>query len=328
AEAVAEREFLLAAETDLCTGNRWSINGERWADAPSTVEPWTTEIWSFANDSTLTQTMHLQQTSFQILDRTPFQLVGGQVVTTGGSVPPAAEESAWKDTVQVPPGVVTRVIARFDHYSGTYAFGGTALGRRDHDLKRAFTVEPQMGSFCNGDGGDLAGCTICPCANDAPAGTFGGCLNNRGRAGFLQASGVPSVANDTLRFEARDTALSTFGVLLSGSQRAPANAANPCFGTDSGIASPNLNGLRCVVQNVQRHGSRSTDFAGNIGVLPAGAGSNGWGAPSGPVGGLIAQGGFAVGQTRHYQLFYREAAFLGCSNDVNTSQGVSVTFLP
>jgi hypothetical protein len=36
-------------------------------------------------------------------------------------------------------------------------------------------------SYCNGDGS----VTPCPCANDAPAGTLGGCLNSLGFSGQL-----------------------------------------------------------------------------------------------------------------------------------------------
>ena len=62
---------------------------------------------------------------------------------------------------------------------------------------------------------------------------------------------------------------------------------------------------------------------GNVGQT-----TPGWGPPSGPPVGLIAQGGFGAGQTRHYQVVYRENAALVCMRGLNTSNAVSVTFQP
>ena len=178
-------------------------------------------------------------------------------------------------------------------------------------------------SSCNGDGGNQMGCTSCPCGNDALPGSIGGCLNSAASSATLIASGLASVSADSLRMEMPGGPLSSFAVLPSGSPTAPTTPANPCFGLDSGIAAMTLDGLRCAVQSVQRHGARPTDSNGDVGVTTAG-----WGPPNGPPGGLIAQGGFAVGQTRHYQVIYREAPTLGCMTGQNTSQAVSVTFEP
>ena len=178
-------------------------------------------------------------------------------------------------------------------------------------------------SFCFGDGGDQLGCTPCPCSNEAPLGACGGCLNSAGTSGELQASGTPSVAGDTMRMEVRNASPNTFAVLTSGATRAPSNPANPCFAQASGLQSATLDGLRCVVQAVQRHGARPTDANGSVGVTTAG-----WGPPNGPPGGLIAQGGFSAGQTRHYQVVYRDDPLLVCMTSQNTTQGVSVTFVP
>ncbi len=178
-------------------------------------------------------------------------------------------------------------------------------------------------SFCFGDGGDQLGCTDCPCANNAPPGTIGGCLNSSGNSGSLIDSGVPSASNDTLRFEATGLPASAFSILTSGDGIAPANAANPCFGLNSGTQAMQFDGLRCAVMNTSRHGGRPADANGDVGLT-----NNGWGTPSGPPTGLIAQGGFAAGQTRNYQLIYREDATLGCMRGLNTSQAVAVTFQP
>ncbi|MEM7517745.1 MAG: hypothetical protein AAF368_12595, partial [Planctomycetota bacterium] len=182
-------------------------------------------------------------------------------------------------------------------------------------------IDSPYESFCSGDGGDQMGCTDCPCSNNAPVGSPGGCLNSNSQSAELIASGDPSVSNDTMRYEMTGGNPNSFAILSSGASRAPANAVNPCFGLGSGLQSPTLDGLRCAVQQVQRHGTRPMDANGDVGVL-----TNGWGAPNGPPGGLIAQGGFVLGQTRHYQGAYREEVTLGCMRGLNTSQGISVTF--
>ena len=174
--------------------------------------------------------------------------------------------------------------------------------------------------FCNGDGGDQMGCTNCPCGNNAAPGTIGGCVNSNSMSARLEPSGSPSVMADTMRYEVTGANVSTFGVLISANNQLPQMGACP---PGSGLSTAILDGLRCVGGAVQRHGSRATDGLGNIGVT-----NNGWGPPSGPAGGLIAQGGFVAGQTRHYQCFYREVASLGCLTGQNTTNAVSVTFAP
>ncbi|MEM7519362.1 MAG: hypothetical protein AAF368_20865, partial [Planctomycetota bacterium] len=53
-------------------------------------------------------------------------------------------------------------------------------------------------AYCFGDGGTSPGCTDCPCGNNAPAGSGGGCLNSSSTSAVLNASGQPSLALDTL----------------------------------------------------------------------------------------------------------------------------------
>jgi hypothetical protein len=182
--------------------------------------------------------------------------------------------------------------------------------------------------LCNGDSGDGAGCTDCPCLNNAPLGTIGGCLNSAGTAARLTASGSPSVSlppNSVrdLRFGAQGAAPSTFCVLLSGDAVAPTVAANPCFGLDSGINSALFDGLRCAVQLVLRHGGRVADSAGDVGAT-----NNPWGGEAGPPIGIAATGPFGPGQTRYFQFIYRDFLFGTCTNGLNTSQAVRVTFTP
>ena len=174
--------------------------------------------------------------------------------------------------------------------------------------------------FCPGDGGNQMGCTDCPCGNNAMPGSPGGCLNSAGRSCEILMSGNPSVTADTLRVEASGANSSTFGVLFSAINQLPNFGACP---PGSGVAGTSLDGLRCVGGSAVRNGARPSDANGDIGVT-----TNGWGPPNGPPGGLIANGMYVAGQTRHYQIFYREMETLGCLTAQNTSNAVSVTFTP
>lgn len=187
----------------------------------------------------------------------------------------------------------------------------------------AFDLNEAPQSFCEADGSDGLGCGACPCGNDAPAGSSGGCLNSAGTSATLRVSGGSSLAEDTLRLELEGGNPLSFAILVSGSQRAPNNMANPCFGSGTGIISPALAGLRCVVQDVRRQGTRATDAQGSVGIT-----NNGWGGTDGPAGGLLAQAGLVAGQTRHYQAFYRETPTAGCMGEQNTSQGISIVVRP
>lgn len=180
--------------------------------------------------------------------------------------------------------------------------------------------------LCFGDGGVNINCTPCPCGNNAPTGTQGGCLNPDGRSAELDVTGDASIAADTLRVEMSGGASLSFALLISGAAVGPQNMVNPCFGLDSGIQF--ADGLRCAVQGFLRHGSRSIDANGDVGTGVAGPGNNGWGGVSGPPGGLAAANGFTAGQTRFFQAFYRTDPNAGCQTGQNTSQAVEVTWLP
>lgn len=178
-------------------------------------------------------------------------------------------------------------------------------------------------TFCAGDGGDQMGCTDCPCGNNAPQGSRGGCLNGVLQSAEIHASGGAGVGAGDLRIEMTGGNPMTFGVLLSGASRAPANMANPCFGLDSGAQSTSFDGLRCSVQLLQRHGVRPTDSNGDIGMT-----TNGWGPPNAPMAGIAGQAGFVPGQVRNFQVVYRALPTEQCGRGLNTSNGVTIAFVP
>ncbi len=184
-------------------------------------------------------------------------------------------------------------------------------------------------SWCNGDGGNQLGCTNCPCMNNATAGTIGGCLNSAGTSARLFATGDPSVslppaiATD-LRFSIAGVPPNAFCILNSGNGVAPGSAVNPCFGLNSGTQAAAFDGLRCAIQSTRRHGGRSADSLGNVGVT-----NNPWGGEGGPpVGIAVAGPGFIAGQTRYFQVINRDDSLLSCMRGLNTSQAVEVTFTP
>ena len=83
-------------------------------------------------------------------------------------------------------------------------------------------------SFCFGDGGDQMGCTPCPCTNEAPLGSGGGCLNSAGQSAVLAGGGSDSVLAGDLTFALTGGNVSTFGVLTSGDNLLPNMGRLPC----------------------------------------------------------------------------------------------------
>ena len=186
-----------------------------------------------------------------------------------------------------------------------------------------FTRTTAGNEFCNGDGGDQAGCADCPCANDAAPGTVGGCLNSASRSARLLCSGAASATSDTLRFELQGAPALAFSILTAGDALAPTGMANPCFGTGNGVQATAFDGLRCAVVNTRRHGGRAANAAGDVGTT-----GPGWGGVDNPPNGLIAQGSYSAGQTRFFQVIYRDDPLLSCMRGLNTSQAVGTTFTP
>lgn len=188
---------------------------------------------------------------------------------------------------------------------------------------------PDFVESCFGDGGNQMGCTNCPCGNEAPIGSGGGCLNSASTGIRLLPSGSASLAlpsGDTtdLRFGAAGAPPTAFCILNSGDGVAPGNMANPCFGMNSGAQAAVFDGLRCAIMNTRRHGGRSADANGEVGVT-----NNPWGGEGGPPVGIgNAGGGFAAGQTRYFQIINRDDPLAVCMRGLNTSQAVEVVFTP
>lgn len=191
-----------------------------------------------------------------------------------------------------------------------------------HTMEAADIRGEQYTSLCSGTG--ISGCAECPCGNVPDAGESGGCINSSGGSGQLIAfgcsspGGLPGYSLD-LRFSAEGLPPESFSTLVSGSMTAPRNPTNPCFGFPSGILSPSLDGFRCVVGDLRRHGGRVADFRGRIGDL-----TTPWGGEGAPPLGILTAAGFAAGQTRHFQATYRDDQTLSCMRGLNTTQAIRV----
>ena len=123
------------------------LNNAHWNDAV-TENPKlnSVEIWSLLNFTNDTHPIHLHLVRFQILDRRPFEpeyyYDGGKIQYIGPAVPAAANEAGWKDTVQTRPGMVTRIISRFEGYSGRYVWHCHVLEHEDNEMMRPYDVVP------------------------------------------------------------------------------------------------------------------------------------------------------------------------------------------
>ena len=152
-------------------------------------------------------------------------------------------------------------------------------------------------AFQTGCPGDGSG-TACPCGNTGTANS--GCANSTGVGGRLVASGTSSVAVDDLRFTGHDLPPGKPSLLFAGTNSI-AGGAGIVFG----------DGVRCVGGSVVRLGVKN-------------ANANGlafWGP------GLAPAGGWNPGDTRHFQVWYRDP--LGpCGSTFNITSSVRALFVP
>ncbi|MCB9914583.1 MAG: hypothetical protein H6828_05470 [Planctomycetes bacterium] len=157
------------------------------------------------------------------------------------------------------------------------------------------TPPPPGTAYCFGDGSG----TACPCGN--AGGATEGCANSSGAGATLAGTGTASVGADDLGFDAAQLLPNQPALLFSGDAQV-AGGAGAIFG----------DGLRCAGQNVRRLGVR----------VPNAAGTSSWS------GGLGATGGWSAGDTRNFQVWYRDPIASPCGTAFNLSHGVAVTFAP
>lgn len=126
-----------------------------WSDAVTeTPEAGALEMWNLVNATEDAHPIHVHLVQFQALERRPFDTEtfesSGEVVFTGPPVPPDPNERpAWKDTIKAYPGMVTRILAKFDLPKGTqtapgqkfrYVWHCHILEHEDNEMMRPFEV--------------------------------------------------------------------------------------------------------------------------------------------------------------------------------------------
>ncbi|WP_029923286.1 multicopper oxidase family protein [Nevskia soli] len=149
ASAVRTRTMTLREYADPVSGETTLLllNGKHWHD-PVTEKPElnTVEIWELVNLTEDTHPIHLHLVRFQVLDRRSFSVQeyrsSGKMVYLGQPIPPKAGETGWKDTVQAFQRSVTRIIVRFEGFTGRYLWHCHIMEHAGNDMMRPLEVLP------------------------------------------------------------------------------------------------------------------------------------------------------------------------------------------
>jgi spore coat protein A, manganese oxidase len=121
------------------------LDGKRWHE-PISEKPvlGTTEIWEFLNLTEDSHPIHLHLVRFQILDRRPIfvedYVFDKKLRYSADASPPEPNEAGWKDTVRVTPGASTRIIVKFEGYTGRYVWHCHILEHEDNEMMRPYEV--------------------------------------------------------------------------------------------------------------------------------------------------------------------------------------------
>jgi spore coat protein A, manganese oxidase len=145
--AAVKTRILTIGEKHDVAGNPETmlLNNAHWS-MPVTENPKldSVEIWSLLNFTDDSHPIHLHMVRFQILDRQNFEpefyYKGGEIRYIGPVTPPAANELGWKDTVQAHGGTVTRIITKFEGYTGRYVWHCHILEHEDNEMMRPYEI--------------------------------------------------------------------------------------------------------------------------------------------------------------------------------------------
>jgi spore coat protein A len=104
-----------------------------------------TEIWSLVNLTEDTHPIHLHHVCFQVLDRCQFDrdaylLENSKLRFTAEATAPDANELGWKDVVQCPPNMVTRIHISFAGYPGRYVWHCHVQEHEANDMMRPYEI--------------------------------------------------------------------------------------------------------------------------------------------------------------------------------------------
>jgi spore coat protein A len=145
-QAIKTRRLTLDENMDMVQQSMGMLlNNTHW-HMPVTEKPVvdTTEIWELVNLTEDTHPIHLHLVKFQILDRRKFDVFEyrskGTLRYLSPGVPPSPSEAGWKDTVRADSGLITRIIVRFEGYTGRYVWHCHLLEHEDNEMMRPFEV--------------------------------------------------------------------------------------------------------------------------------------------------------------------------------------------
>ena len=145
-DATTTRTLTLAEYHDASRGRMLMLlDGKRWHE-PVSERPTlgSVEVWRLVNTTEDMHPIHLHLVRFLVLDRQPFDVdaygTSGRMQTLGDPLPPEADETGWKDTVRAQPGMITRIIARFDGWRGRYVWHCHVLEHAANEMMRPFEV--------------------------------------------------------------------------------------------------------------------------------------------------------------------------------------------
>jgi spore coat protein A, manganese oxidase len=144
--AVKTRDLVLVEIQDLVQKPvHMLLNNTHWS-APVTENPVldSVEIWNLINTTDDAHPIHLHLVKFQILDRRTFMIADywtkNEIKYRAPAIAPEPAEMGWKDTVLAAPGMVTRIIVRFEGFTGRYVWHCHVLEHEDNEMMRPFDV--------------------------------------------------------------------------------------------------------------------------------------------------------------------------------------------
>jgi FtsP/CotA-like multicopper oxidase with cupredoxin domain len=116
----------------------WTING-RLYDMTAVAEDEKVYVdepiaWEFTNLTPIPHPMHLHNTQFQVVQRTPSTLAGYAGVSQG------FVDSGWKDTVLVWPGERVKIAMKFGPHAGMYMYHCHILEHEEMGMMRNLMV--------------------------------------------------------------------------------------------------------------------------------------------------------------------------------------------
>jgi spore coat protein A len=145
-DAIKTRRLTLDENMDMVQQSMGMLLNKTPWSAPVTENPVldTTEIWELINLTEDTHPIHLHLVRFQLLDRRQFDVFHfqdkGELRYLGPPRAPEPVEAGWKDTVRAESGEVTRIIVKFEGYTGRYVWHCHILEHEDNEMMRPYEV--------------------------------------------------------------------------------------------------------------------------------------------------------------------------------------------